>query len=74
MSPVMALLLLLAVYLAIGLLVGLRFVLSTIRRADPVAAEAPLRVRLLFLPGAVAVWPLVLRRTRLLTGSTERQA
>ena len=61
-----AILIALAIYLFIGLIIGLLFVISGIRRVDPVAESAPMRVRVLFLPGSIAIWPVVLHgwRTR----------
>ena len=53
---------LLAVWLATGLLVGISFVLIGVRRSDPAAHRGTWGFRLLILPGAVALWPLVLRR------------
>jgi hypothetical protein len=52
----------LALYIAIGVAVGLAFVLFGVTRAlahpTPVSAGA----RILLLPGSVLLWPLVLRR------------
>jgi len=48
-------------YLFVGLLIGLAFVLKGIRRVDTAADAAPILVRLLFLPGSVAIWPIVVR-------------
>ena len=47
----------LAVYTAVGVVFGVVFVLRGAARIDPVAARTPLRVRVLFLPGAAALWP-----------------
>lgn len=52
----------LAAYAALGALVAVGLLMGGLRRMDPVAAAAPLRVRLLFVPGLIALWPLVLRR------------
>jgi hypothetical protein len=49
-------------YLAIGGLVAAAVLLGGMKRIDAKAARAPLHVRLLFAPGLVALWPLVLRR------------
>lgn len=49
-------------YAAIGLLAALAIVLFGLRRIDPVAAVAPVRVKLLIVPGLVVLWPLMLRR------------
>ena len=48
-------------YLAIGLLVGIGFVLRGVNRVDPVAADSPWFFRLVILPGCVGLWPVVLR-------------
>jgi hypothetical protein len=55
-------LLVVGVYLALGVVVGSAFVFSGVNRVDPVAAHAPLRVRLLLIPGSAALWPLLLRK------------
>ena len=57
-------LVLIGVYALAGAAFGLWFIALGAPRCDPMAARAPLRVRLLFLPGAVAVWPLLLSKTR----------
>jgi hypothetical protein len=49
-------------YLITGLALGLVFVIKGVRKLDPTADAAPLRVRMLFLPGCMAIWPLVLKR------------
>jgi len=49
-------------YLALGVIFAVPFVLVGAGRLDPVAARAPARVRLLFLPGAAALWPILLNR------------
>ena len=52
----------LAAYVAIGLIVGVPFVIAGIGRVDPAAKTAPATFRVLVLPGVVAMWPLMLRR------------
>ena len=64
MTVVEMILILLALYVFIGIAYGLRFVLSTIRIVDPVAAQASLKVRILFLPGTIALWPIVIIHAR----------
>lgn len=54
-------LVLLLVYGAVGLLAGAAFVFRGINAVDPAAAHATIPVRLLLLPGAAALWPLMLR-------------
>lgn len=53
-------LILIGLYTAIGLAVALAFTFVGVKRLDTAAAKAPLRVRLLFIPGSVALWPIVL--------------
>lgn len=52
----------LALYAALGLCVGMAFVVAGITRALDVPASVTVPARLLILPGAVALWPIVLRR------------
>ena len=47
-------------YLAIGILFGLFFAFKGAAQLDEVAREAPFGFRVLILPGAVALWPLLL--------------
>lgn len=50
-------------YAAVGVLVaGWLLLFGGMRRVDPKAAAVPLGVRLLFGPGIVALWPVLLRR------------
>ena len=51
---------LVAGYLAIGLLFGIFFAFKGAELLDPVAAGSPIGFRILVLPGAVALWPLLL--------------
>ncbi|MHC5211848.1 MAG: hypothetical protein ACYTG2_14100 [Planctomycetota bacterium] len=50
------------IYLAIGLVFALAFVWRGVSRVDPAAAGGSLGFRLLIVPGAAALWPLLLRR------------
>ncbi len=50
----------LGAYLGFGLAVGLLTILFGMRRLTPV--EAPVRVRVMLLPGMAAVWPVILLR------------
>ncbi|MCK6485752.1 MAG: hypothetical protein HUU22_10730 [Phycisphaerae bacterium] len=50
---------LVAAYLAVGLLVALPFVARGVVRVDPAATGASWRFRLLILPAATALWPVV---------------
>jgi hypothetical protein len=46
-------------YAAIGGVLGMFFVWRGIERVDPAAHGAPWSFRLLVLPGAMALWPLL---------------
>jgi hypothetical protein len=61
MNMLDAIVLLLLVYLALGALFLPLFYGVLLRRLDPAAAGATLGFRLVILPGAVALWPLLLR-------------
>jgi hypothetical protein len=50
----------LAFYLSVGLLTGVAFVLSGVTAVQPAPVTAGARV--LLLPGAVVLWPLILSR------------
>jgi hypothetical protein len=50
----------LALYLITGLIFGVAFVTSLAGRLDANAREGSWGFRLLILPGAIALWPLVL--------------
>jgi len=50
----------LVIYVAIGLLAGLAFVVVGVVRVQP--APVTIGARILLLPGAVALWPLVISR------------
>ena len=45
-----------------GLVFAIAFVTMGIQRVDSVAEHAPLAFRLIVLPGAAALWPLLLVR------------
>lgn len=51
---------LLGVYLVLGLVFALTFVTRGAAAIDPAAQGMPLLARLLVLPGAAALWPLML--------------
>lgn len=53
---------LLGVYLAIGFVFGLAFVVRGAGRIDPSARNGTWGFRLLILPGSVALWPVLARR------------
>ena len=52
----------LALYALAGLLFAAVFVAAGIHRVDPAADHAPWGFRLIVLPGAGLLWPLLLRR------------
>jgi hypothetical protein len=47
-------------YLGLGILFALAFVTRGAPRLDPAARGMPISVRLLLIPGAAALWPLML--------------
>ena len=49
-----------ALYLAAGLLIGVAFVVFGVTRVQP--APVTIGARILFLPAAVSLWPIVLSR------------
>ena len=57
-------LILLGIYLACGLLFAMPFALFGVKKIDPHAAHGSWGFHLLILPGALAFWPLLLRRWR----------
>ncbi|MEO0649773.1 MAG: hypothetical protein AAFZ65_03740 [Planctomycetota bacterium] len=66
----------LAVYAAAGLVFGLCFVTRGVSRVDPTAADGSWGFRVLILPGAAALWPLLAQRWLRGTGAppAERNA
>lgn len=56
------LLILAGVYLGCGLLFAIPFAFIGVKRVDPHAAHGSWGFRLLIIPGAMAFWPLLLRR------------
>lgn len=53
-----------AAYAALGAVLGAISLFLLAPRADPNLRVTPLTVRLLFLPGVIAVWPLAIQRWR----------
>lgn len=49
-------------YLIVGVLFALAFVARGAGAIDAAARRAPFRVRLLFAPGAAALWPILLTK------------
>jgi len=54
--------LIVGVYVAIGLLFALAFVLRGVQRIDPAAKGGTWGFRLIIIPGVMALWPLMARR------------
>ena len=52
----------LVAYAALGLVFGLAFVALGVSRVDPVARGSGLGFRVIVLPGAVALWPVLLKQ------------
>ncbi len=50
------------VYVAIGLVFAIIFVFAGVGRIDESAKGAPLAFRLLIIPGAAVLWPILLLR------------
>ncbi len=55
-------LILLGAYMACGLVFAIPFALVGVKKIDPHAAHGSWGFRLLVIPGAMAFWPLLLRR------------
>jgi hypothetical protein len=49
-------------YTLIGVVIASVLSFAGLSRLDPNAAAAPFHVRLLWIPGMIALWPLLLRR------------
>ena len=62
MSPAEILVLIAAVYLALGLLFAIPFLLVGVGRIDPDAAEGTWGFRVAILPGTVLLWPYLALR------------
>lgn len=62
MTPAVLFVVVALAYLAVGVVFAVPFVLVGLGRIDPVAKGAPVRVRLLLLPGSAALWPLMAAR------------
>ncbi|MFT4513824.1 MAG: hypothetical protein ACI89X_001681 [Planctomycetota bacterium] len=66
-----SILLIFAIYLAVGLLFGIFFAMKGVKLLDPVAVGSPISFRLLVIPGATALWPvLLIKLLRLNTSSS----
>lgn len=53
---------LLLAYLAAGVVFAVPFAVRGVGAIDPIAAESTRGFRLIIVPGAIALWPLLLRR------------
>jgi len=60
----------LEIYLGLGLVFALWFALSGARRLDPAAGRGTWGFRVLLVPGAALLWPLLLPRTLAAKGGT----
>ena len=49
-------------YFAIGLMFAVAFVARVVQAIDPAAASPSLLLRLLWIPGTAALWPILMRR------------
>lgn len=56
-------------YGGVGALAACVFTSGLVRRIDPLAADAPWRVRLLLAPGMAALWPLMVIKALGRTGA-----
>ncbi|MDX2148730.1 MAG: hypothetical protein SFZ23_14550 [Planctomycetota bacterium] len=61
-SLIEAILVAIGAYAAIGVAFALAFAFRGVNRVDEVARHAPLSFRLLIIPGAAALWPIMARR------------
>ena len=57
-------LIILSSYLCVGAICGIAFAWRGADRIDPATHGAPLMFRLLILPGAIALWPILTLRWR----------
>jgi len=62
MALVKSLVLLIEVYVILGLIFALFFVVNGAGKIDPTAKAGTLGFRLLIIPGAMAFWPLLAKR------------
>jgi len=51
------------IYLAIGFLFSIFFFLKKIKKIDPIAGQASLFTKLVWLPGAIFLWPFLLKKS-----------
>ncbi len=60
MALAQTIVMILGLYFGIGLVFALAFVFVGLARVNPSAAQSSLFTRLMFLPGAVGLWPVLL--------------
>ena len=65
---------LLGVYLLVGLLFAVPFVLRGAKAIDPSAAEGTWGFKLLVVPGVMVFWPVLLRRWMRTEGAPEERS
>ncbi len=51
-----------ALYLLVGIFIAIPFVFAGAKKVDPGAVEGTWGFKLLIIPGAAALWPLILKR------------
>jgi hypothetical protein len=52
----------LGVYMAVGLIFGVAFIILGASKIDTASIKMPIRVRLLILPGVMLLWPLMMAK------------
>jgi hypothetical protein len=62
MTIVSTLLILVACYLGTGVVFAIAFVIAGVQRMDHAAVGSGIRFRIILVPGAAALWPLLLQR------------
>ncbi len=53
---------LLALYFSLGLLFGIFFLFKGATKIDPILANSKKKVRVLLLPGVIAIWPFLVKK------------
>ncbi|MFG0257723.1 MAG: hypothetical protein ACF8GE_07480 [Phycisphaerales bacterium JB043] len=61
-------------YLLVGAVFGVVFVVWGITRVDPVIDDSSRSVRLLLLPGCVMLWPLLAHRWARARGASQKES
>ncbi|MCB0666054.1 MAG: hypothetical protein KDC80_09545 [Saprospiraceae bacterium] len=67
MSEILALVLanIILLYFGTGVVFSLYFVLKGAAKLDPLIAQSKWTVKLLLIPGAIATWPILWRKTQI---------